>query len=84
VGPDRGTSDGGFGLGLSIVDGVVNAHFGSMKLRPRPGGGLVLRVELPVAAGPVEAVPGAAPGSAPSERPAADPKANHGSSTQTP
>ena len=80
VGPDRGASDAGFGLGLSIVEGVVNAHLGSMKLRARPGGGLVVRVELPVAAaGPVEAATGAAP----SEPPAA-PNAHHGSSTQMP
>jgi two-component system, OmpR family, sensor histidine kinase VanS len=46
---DRSAGDGGFGLGLSIVDGVVNAHQGSMTLRPRPGGGLVVSVQLPVA-----------------------------------
>jgi signal transduction histidine kinase len=49
AGPDRSTDDGGFGLGLSIVDAVVHAHRGSMTLRPRPGGGLVVRVELRVA-----------------------------------
>ncbi len=50
--PDRSADDGGFGLGLSIVDSVVNAHQGSMTLRPRPGGGLVVRVQLPVASDP--------------------------------
>ncbi len=49
AGPDRSADDGGFGLGLSIVDGIVNAHRGSMTLRPRPGGGLVVTVKLPVA-----------------------------------
>ena len=47
---DRSTDDGGFGLGLSIVDAVVSAHHGVLLLRPRPGGGLVVRVQLPVAA----------------------------------
>jgi signal transduction histidine kinase len=53
AGPDRSADDGGCGLGLSIVDGVVKAHQGSTTLRPRPGGGLVVRVQLPVAIGPV-------------------------------
>ena len=49
AGPDRSADDGGFGLGLSIVDGVVNAHHGSMRLSPRPDGGLVVWVQLPAA-----------------------------------
>jgi signal transduction histidine kinase len=49
AGPDRRADDGGFGLGLSIVDGVVRAHLGSMTLHPRPGGGLTLQIQLPVA-----------------------------------
>jgi signal transduction histidine kinase len=49
AGPDRSGDDGGFGLGLSIVDGVVKAHQGSMTVRARPGGGLILVVELPLA-----------------------------------
>jgi signal transduction histidine kinase len=53
AGPDRRTDDGGFGLGLSIVDGVVGAHLGSMTLHPRPGGGLALQVQLPASTGPV-------------------------------
>jgi signal transduction histidine kinase len=44
------TGDGrGSGLGLSVVDSIVKAHSASMILRARPGGGLVLQVELPVA-----------------------------------
>ena len=46
---DRTSDDGGFGLGLSVVDSIVNAHSGSMALRARSGGGLVLLVKLPVA-----------------------------------
>lgn len=38
----------GAGIGLSIVDAVVRAHHGRLLLRPRDGGGLVARVELPV------------------------------------
>ena len=39
----------GVGLGLSIVDAVVTAHHGTMTLRARPEGGLLVRVQLPVA-----------------------------------
>ena len=46
---DRTSDDGGFGLGLSVVDSIINAHSGSMTLRAQPGGGLVLQVKLPVA-----------------------------------
>jgi signal transduction histidine kinase len=58
AGPDRSADDGGFGLGLSIVDRVVKAHLGSMSIRPRPGGGLVVRVQLPVATGALPATSG--------------------------
>jgi signal transduction histidine kinase len=64
AGPDRRTDDGGFGLGLSIVDGVVRAHLGSMTLHPRPGGGLTLQVQLPAATGTVPG-PDAEPGLVP-------------------
>jgi signal transduction histidine kinase len=55
AGPDRSTDDGGFGLGLSIVDGVVHAHLGSLTLRPRDGGGLTVQVQLPLATAAMEA-----------------------------
>jgi signal transduction histidine kinase len=48
AGPDRATSDG-VGLGLSIVNAVVTAHHGTLALRARQGGGLHVRVRLPVA-----------------------------------
>jgi two-component system sensor histidine kinase VanS len=38
---------GGTGLGLAIVDAVVRAHGGSLRLRARDGGGLVVTVRLP-------------------------------------
>jgi len=40
----------GSGLGLAIVRNVVDAHGGSMSLRARAGGGLVVSVMLPLAA----------------------------------
>ncbi len=52
---DRTSDDGGFGLGLSVVDSIINAHTGSMTLRPRPGGGLVLQVQLPLATSATDA-----------------------------
>jgi signal transduction histidine kinase len=40
------TGASGSGLGLSIVAAVVRAHGGEVTAAPRPGGGLVVRVEL--------------------------------------
>jgi signal transduction histidine kinase len=37
----------GSGLGLSIVQAIVNAHTGSLTIRPQPGGGLAVVVTLP-------------------------------------
>jgi signal transduction histidine kinase len=37
----------GAGLGLSIVRSVAAAHGGTASARPRDGGGLAVRVELP-------------------------------------
>jgi signal transduction histidine kinase len=45
---DRGT--GGFGLGLSIVRSVAEAHGGSVDLRAPETGGLEVTVELPALA----------------------------------
>ena len=41
---DRGARGDGAGRGLSIVRSVAEAHGGSVELRPRPSGGLVVRV----------------------------------------
>ena len=40
----------GFGLGLSIVQAIVEAHNGRLQLENRPGGGLCAAIELPLAA----------------------------------
>ncbi|MFE9140669.1 sensor histidine kinase [Streptomyces tubercidicus] len=45
---ERTGSDKGVGLGLSIVRSVVRAHDGSITAQPREGGGLVMRVVLPL------------------------------------
>ena len=45
---DRIESAKGAGLGLSIVRSVVHAHRGSVYATPRPGGGLIVTVRLPV------------------------------------
>jgi two-component system sensor histidine kinase HydH len=41
------TKPGGNGLGLTISRALVRQHGGDLTLAPRPGGGLVARVELP-------------------------------------
>jgi signal transduction histidine kinase len=54
AGPDRASQDSGVGLGLSIVNAVVTAHHGTMSLAARQGGGLLVRVQLPVVGLPVD------------------------------
>ncbi|MGI2034660.1 ATP-binding protein [Rhizobium panacihumi] len=43
----RGGSDAGFGLGLSIVSEIVQAHHGKLEFLDRRPGGLRIRLELP-------------------------------------
>ncbi|MFI2762811.1 sensor histidine kinase [Streptomyces echinatus] len=45
---ERTGSDKGVGLGLSIVRSVARAHGGHILAQPREGGGLEMRVTLPV------------------------------------
>jgi two-component system osmolarity sensor histidine kinase EnvZ len=40
---------GGAGLGLAIAERVVRAHRGTLELLPRPGGGLLVEIRLPLA-----------------------------------
>lgn len=50
AGAARGTTVRGAGLGLSIVRSVAHAHGGEVQATARAGGGLVVRVRLPVVA----------------------------------
>jgi two-component system, OmpR family, sensor histidine kinase VanS len=43
------TGDAGVGLGLAIVKSITHAHDGFLALTPRPTGGLLVTVQLPVA-----------------------------------
>jgi nitrogen fixation/metabolism regulation signal transduction histidine kinase len=45
--PDVSGKPGGMGLGLTIVEGIVRAHGGSVSVEDRPGGGAVFTVRLP-------------------------------------
>ncbi|MFD3717657.1 sensor histidine kinase [Streptomyces sp. NPDC058674] len=45
---ERTGSDKGVGLGLSIARSVARAHGGRIRAIPREGGGLVMRVTLPL------------------------------------
>ncbi len=44
---DRTATDGGVGLGLSVVRAVADHHGGTLVLTPRPDGGLVAELSLP-------------------------------------
>jgi signal transduction histidine kinase len=60
------TSERGFGLGLSIVQAVATAHGGSVTATPRDaddGGGLVVRVSLPLERSAMTSPPTAPPNS---------------------
>jgi signal transduction histidine kinase len=50
LGADRTGSDGGAGLGLSIVAAIAEAHGGALDLHARAEGGLRVSITLPLAA----------------------------------
>jgi signal transduction histidine kinase len=56
-GSDRTGSDGGAGLGLSIVAAIIAAHDGRLDLTARPEGGLLVRIFMPLVPAPTEVVP---------------------------
>lgn len=69
----RARSHGGSGLGLAIVSSILSAHKGEAKLTKTKGGGLTVRIELPLDAhrGPepastTSASPGASRAASPS------------------
>lgn len=39
----------GFGIGLTLAQRIIQRHGGTLRLRPRPGGGTVAEVGLPLA-----------------------------------
>jgi two-component system OmpR family sensor kinase len=39
---------GGTGLGLNLCQRIAEAHGGAIAAEPRPGGGLILRIDLPL------------------------------------
>ena len=47
--PSRSRDSGGAGLGLSIVNAVVAAHGGRVRVKETSGGGATFEVELPLA-----------------------------------
>ena len=47
----RTRHNNGHGLGLSIVQAIANAHDAELSARARPGGGLIIEVSFPPAAG---------------------------------
>jgi signal transduction histidine kinase len=47
LGTDRVRGRGGVGLGLAIVRSIVNAHEGTIRVRPRADGGMEMEVGLP-------------------------------------
>ena len=58
--------EGGTGLGMSVVYGIVQRHGGKIEVTTRPGAGTCMKLTLPLAAeprtpAPVEAVPATLP-----------------------
>ena len=68
----RGHDHEGPGLGLSIVAAIASAHGATLSVRPRPSGGLAIKVTFPLTANETAAqasVPSASPAAAPAAQP---------------
>lgn len=48
-GPESGSGQAGFGLGLSVVKAIVEGHAGQVGVDDRPGGGSIFWFTLPLA-----------------------------------
>jgi signal transduction histidine kinase len=55
--PGRSRHNGGFGLGLSIVRTIVEAHGGTVHVESRVGSGTTFRIDLPVVRGAAHPAP---------------------------
>jgi signal transduction histidine kinase len=55
---ERTGQGAGFGLGLSIVAAIVDAHHAALDVRPGASGGLRVEVRFPAVAGPEPELPG--------------------------
>lgn len=55
--PERTSRGDGFGLGLSIVAAIANAHRADLQINPRPTGGLDVEVRFPPPTNPVAGDP---------------------------
>jgi two-component system OmpR family sensor kinase len=49
----RAPDTGGAGLGMAIVQAIVQAHHGTVRLDTAPGEGLTVHLTLPAAPGPL-------------------------------
>ena len=52
LGGARTQHNSGYGLGLSIVQAIADAHHAELSARARPQGGLTVEVSFPPATGP--------------------------------
>jgi signal transduction histidine kinase len=48
VDSSRSGSTGGFGVGLAIAERAIHLHGGTIVAEPRPGGGLIVEVRIPI------------------------------------
>jgi len=76
---NRTREDGGFGLGLAIVQAIAEAHHGSARVSSTPGQGSVFEVLLPLAPAASPAEPATAAGTVTAQPAAAQPRPDAGS-----
>jgi two-component system sensor histidine kinase CpxA len=48
VDSSRNENTGGFGVGLAIAERAIHLHGGTITASPRPGGGLIVEVRIPI------------------------------------